>query len=128
MSFALTTGQFRRREKWVTRRLGWWFLRPGDVVMGVEKGMGLRRGETVVRLGLIRIVSVRAEPLAVITAADVVAEGFPDKDPEWFIDMFCHHNRVTPETVVNRIEFAYIGDTDGSDESKKGVQQSSPGV
>ncbi|BDD88714.1 hypothetical protein [Desulfofustis limnaeus] len=78
------------------------------VVMGVEKGMGLRRGEKVVRLGLIRIVSVRAEQLAAITDADVVAEGFPDKDQEWFIEMFCRHNRVVPGTVVNRIEFEYV--------------------
>lgn len=48
ISFALTTPQFRARTKWVTRRLGWLFLKPGDTLMGVEKGMGLKiNGETV---------------------------------------------------------------------------------
>lgn len=47
ISFALTTPQFKSRSKDVTRRIGWWFLKPGDVVMGVEKGMGLKKGEKV---------------------------------------------------------------------------------
>ena len=32
MSFSMTTGPFRARTKTVTRRFGWWFLKPGDVV------------------------------------------------------------------------------------------------
>ena len=44
MSFALTTEQFKARTKTVTRRFGWWFLKPGDVVRGVEKAMGLKPG------------------------------------------------------------------------------------
>ena len=44
MSFALTTRQFLAHEKTVTRRLGWEFLKPGDRVCGVEKGMGLKKG------------------------------------------------------------------------------------
>ena len=66
MSFSMTTAQFRARTKTVTRRFGWWFLKPGDLVMGVEKSQGLKKGEKVVRLGLIRIVSVRTEPLKVL--------------------------------------------------------------
>ena len=42
MSFALTTEQVRRREKTVTRRRGWWFLKPGDIVTAVKKARGLR--------------------------------------------------------------------------------------
>ena len=60
MSFAMTTDQFRNRTKDVTRRFGWWFLKPGDLVMGVEKAMGLQKGQQIVRLGLIEIVSTRA--------------------------------------------------------------------
>ncbi len=56
MSFSMTTAQFRARTKTVTRRLGWWNLKPGDVIMGVEKAMGLKKGEKVKRLGRIRIV------------------------------------------------------------------------
>ena len=51
MSFAMTTPQFRARTKTVTRRFGWWFLKPGDVVMGVERSRGLDRGEPVHRPG-----------------------------------------------------------------------------
>ena len=41
MSFMLTTEQVRNKTKTVTRRLGWWFLKPGEIVNAVEKGMGL---------------------------------------------------------------------------------------
>lgn len=68
MSFAMTTGQFKARTKTVTRRFGWWFLKPGDVVRGVEKAMGLKKGEKVKALSLIRIVAARPEPLNAITA------------------------------------------------------------
>ena len=37
ISFMLTTQQFRNRTKTVTRRMGWWNLKPGDILMGVEK-------------------------------------------------------------------------------------------
>ncbi len=39
MSSAMTTEQFKAKTKTVTRRLGWWFLEPGDYVMGVVKAM-----------------------------------------------------------------------------------------
>lgn len=32
MSFALTTKQIINRTKTITRRFGWWFLRPGDKI------------------------------------------------------------------------------------------------
>lgn len=108
MSFALTTSQFRARSKLVTRRFGWWFLNPGDVVMGVEKAMGLKPGETVVRLGLIRIESTRPEPLNAITPEDLILEGFPELTTEGFIQMMCLHNGVSPDETVNRIRFSYI--------------------
>ncbi len=108
MSFAMTTEQFKARTKTVTRRFGWWFLRPGDVVRGVEKAMGLKKGEKVVPLGMIRIVSVRAEPLCAITEDDVIKEGFPDLTPDAFVTMLVNHYGVAPDATVNRIEFEYI--------------------
>lgn len=39
MSFALTTDQVKDRVKTVTRRNGWWFLKPGDIVNAVKKGV-----------------------------------------------------------------------------------------
>ena len=50
MSFALTTNQVKKKEKTVTRRCGWWFLKPGDVVNAVEKSMGLKKGEKIARV------------------------------------------------------------------------------
>ena len=108
MSFALTTPQFRARTKTVTRRLGWWWLEPGELIMGVEKGMGLRKGETVTRLALIRVVSAQSERLDAITQGDVAREGFADLSRAEFVDMFCRHNRCAPKTTVNRIEFEYV--------------------
>ncbi len=110
MSFSLTTPQFLNRTKTVTRRLGWTFLKPGDLVMGVEKGMGLKRGEKVKRLGLIRIVDVNLEPLCCITKEDVRREGFtkPIHTIPYFIEMFCRANRCHARTEVTRIEFEYL--------------------
>lgn len=115
MSFAMTTEQFRRRTKTVTRRFGWWDLKPGDVVCGVEKAMGLKKGEKVRRLGLIRILSVRTEPLDAITQEDVALEGFPDWRPADFIAMICAHYRCEPDALINRIEFEYMRDSNGKD-------------
>lgn len=70
--------------------------------------MGLKKGEKVNRLGLIQVVDARTEPLDHITPADVVAEGFPDWDPEQFIDFFMKAHRCDGWTPVRRIEFAYI--------------------
>lgn len=109
MSFALTTRQFKDRSKTVTRRCGWDFLEQGDLLWGVKKAMGLKKGESIQRLGLIDIVSAEPEPLEAITADDVEKEGFPGWSTGRFIDFFCKHNGVDPETVVNRIEFQHIG-------------------
>ena len=108
MSFSMTTDTFRARAKTVTRRFGWWFLKPGDVVCGVAQSRGLKKGEWVVRLGLIRIISTRAEPLNAITEAELVLEGLPDTSPRAFVVMLCARFRVPPHEPVNRIEFEYL--------------------
>jgi len=108
MSFAMTTEQFRARTKTVTRRFGWWFLNPGDVVCGVEKAMGLKKGEQIVKLGLIEIVSTWREPLYAITYDDCVKEGFPDKTPDQFVAMLQKHYGCSLAEPVNRIEFIYL--------------------
>ena len=110
MSFALTTEQFKARTKTVTRRFGWRFLKPGDIVYGVEKAMGLKKGEKIKHLGLIRIVSIRSEPLCFITVEDCKKEGFPEMDPSDFVEMLRGHYgpKITDLTLVNRIEFEYI--------------------
>jgi hypothetical protein len=113
MSFAMTTEQIRERTKFVTRRFGWDFLVPCQTICAVEKGMGLKKGEKVVKLGLLCVVSTRWEPLNAITREDVALEGFPGKSPEWFVQKLVKHYRVKPDALVNRIEFGYVMD-DGS--------------
>jgi hypothetical protein len=108
MSFSMTTGQFKARTKTVTRRFGWWFLAPGDVVCGVKKSMGLQKGEKIQRLGRIRILSVRREPLNAITDAELALEGLAGMTPASFVAMMCEKNRVLPDEPVNRIEFEYL--------------------
>jgi len=106
MSFFLTTPQFKAGIKDVTRRTGWAFLRKDDLFCAVDKGRGLKAGEKVERLGICKCVSNTPEPLKDITQEEVRREGFPDKTPEWFVDMFCKANKAcNPNTVINRIEF-----------------------
>lgn len=117
ISFALTEPQFIARTKTVTRRMGWLKLKAGDELMGVRKGMGLKPGEKIVRLGAIRVVSVRREPLGVMLRAhprfygvnECVREGFPGMSPAEFVAMFCaSHKGCKPESVITRIEYEYL--------------------
>lgn len=118
ISFALTTEQFRNRTKTVTRRLGWKFLKPGDVLCGCVKCMGLKPGERIERLGFIRVVSVRRERLSKMTSflsygfQETTREGYPDGShkhfPSVFVDMFCSAMGCEPTDEVTRIEFEYL--------------------
>jgi len=109
MSFMLTTPQMRARTKTVTRRLGWWFLTSGDLVMAVEKSRGRRKGEQMVRIAPIRIVNTRAESLKKIDAEDIRREGFAQMSRGDFVDHFCAtHRGCIPETKVNRIAFEFV--------------------
>ena len=106
MAFSITTRQMYDETKDVTRRLGWWGLKPGDIVMAVEKGMGLKKGEKVRKIYPILIVSCRREPLNKISAEDVVREGFPELSQMDFVEMFSRaHENVSRTIIVNRIEF-----------------------
>lgn len=114
MSFSLTTGQVRRREKTVTRRFGWRTLEPGTVLWAVEKAMGLKKGERVVRICPIRIVSNQAEPLSRMLddpeygAAEARREGFPHLDGRGFVDFLLGSVGGDVAACPQRIEFAYV--------------------
>lgn len=116
MSFSLTTPQFIDGTKDVTRRFGWWFLNPLDRLCAVEKAMGLKKGEKMKRLGVIEIVSVRAEPLKAMTEnldygfEELRREGYPfgAQFPTVFVEMLCRHYGVDPSNVCNRIEFKRV--------------------
>lgn len=108
MSFFMTTQQIIDETKTVTRRFGWWFLKPGDRVQACEKCQGLRKGEKINRLKVIEIVSTWAEKLYEINQSDCIREGFPDMKPWQFVSMLAKHYHCAISTPVNRIEFKYI--------------------
>jgi hypothetical protein len=124
MSFALTTPQILDRSKSVTRRTGWAFLKPGDLVRAIEKGRGLKNGESVRPLAVLRIVSVRQEPLHALLddleygISEVEREGFSGAplwgSPTAFIAFFQNTHaakgRPTLGTPLTRIEFSYVDD------------------
>lgn len=108
ISFFLTIKQFKNRTKTVTRRTGWKTIKAGDILQGVEKGQGIKKGG-LVRLGLIRILSVTFEPLNAITKEECIKEGFPEMEPADFIKMFCFANPdCVPEDIITRLEFEYV--------------------
>lgn len=112
MSFFLTTPQILARSKTVTRRIGWAFLKPGDLIQAVEKGQGLRKGEKVRKLAVLRVVSVRTEALIQMADDDLAREGFPGMTRSQFFEMFCRsHNGCNYGTRLQRIEFEYVGDS-----------------
>lgn len=111
ISFALTTPQLLNGTKSVTRRNGWKKVKVGDQLMAIEKGMGLKKGEKVKKLGVIEIVNVRREPLDALynNSEDCAREWFPDWTPEQFISFYCKANKSKHYELVTRIEFKMIG-------------------
>jgi len=107
MSFKATFDAIMDRSKTVTRRMGWLNLRPGEKLHAVIKCMGLKRGEKMQRIAVIRIVSVTREPLDMIQPDDVAREGFPTMTVAEFVRFFCRLNNCDPKTEVTRIEFEY---------------------
>lgn len=109
MSVALTAPQVRTRVKTVTRRFGWWKLKPGTLLALCEKTMGFRKGEKAPEpIAVVEVVSTRREPVNAIDAEDVVREGFSGQTPAWFVSMLCEHAGRRPEEECNRIEFRYV--------------------
>lgn len=111
MAFSLTTPQVLDRSKTVTRRagMGWLSLKPGQLVQAIEKSQGLKKGESVQKLAVLRIRAVRLETLGAITPEDVRAEGFGDLAPHDFVAFFCKtHKGVSPTSEVVRIAFEYV--------------------
>lgn len=119
MPFSATEAAFRAMEKDITRRLGWADLEVGEEVWGVKQCMGLKKGEHVEKIHLIRIKEVGFEPLEFIHMRgpdEVRREGFPQlarlgAGIEEFIQMFIQMHRVKGVkrgTPVNRIVFKYL--------------------
>src|ERR1043166_153472 len=108
ISFALTTQQIRKQTRTVTRRLSWKALEVGTLLQPIEKGQGLKKGESPTFIGApIRVVSVRREQLMSMKQDDCAKEGFPDDVVVDFLAMFCEHNKVSVYDEVTRIEFEH---------------------
>jgi hypothetical protein len=123
ISFALTTDQVRQRIKTETRRNGWAWLADtfannlplrsglprddGVILRGIVKGQGLKKGEHPERITCIKATAARREPLNWIDAEAVTREGFPGKDPAWFIRMYCDANGGEPAQEITVIQFTY---------------------
>lgn len=95
MSFFLTRRQVLAREKDVTRRAAatWSTLKPGDKLVAIEKGQGLKAGEGHRVLALIEVVDVRLEKLSDITAEDCAREGFPEYSPGEFVEFYLRESK-----------------------------------
>lgn len=113
MSFSMTTPQFLDGSKDITRRFGWWNAKPGQIVMGVEKGMGLKKGEKINKLGPIEIISVRPETLQAMLddlkygMEELRREGYPFgcRSPACFVSTLLKGTSKKITDPVNRIEF-----------------------
>jgi hypothetical protein len=116
MSVAFTEQAVRDRTKTVTRRKGWLFAKPGDRIALCRKVMGRKPGEPLERICDVEIVSVRREPLQMLTMApltyghrEVIREGFPGMPPAHFVrEFFIVAQGMGIEDEVTRIEWRYI--------------------
>lgn len=116
ISFMMTLPSVLDGTKTVTRRIGWWSLKPGVQLAACSKSMGFKKGEKAPPpVAYIRVVSVSRERLhAIIGYAnpfeELRAEGLGHLTPMEFIEGFCRLNRCKPWSLVNRIEFEYVGE------------------
>jgi hypothetical protein len=115
IAFSLTTPQILDRSKTVTRRVGWRFLQPGDLLQAVHKARGLERGERPRPLAVLRVLSVRAEPLSRLRTDpryaedELPREGFPCWTLDEFLESFCRTHGLKSESArITRIEFEYV--------------------
>ena len=110
MSVTATVGPVQRHEKTDTRRLGWKNLKPGELTQLVEKGQGLKKGEHVKKICVVRILSNQRESLCAIydEPDGCKREGFPELTPDQFVAFFCNLNNCYQITPVNHIKWEYV--------------------
>lgn len=107
--------QTRARTKDVTRRDGWEDVKVGERLQVVEKAMGLKKGEKMVKICVIEVTNTNREKLRCLTddldygRAEVVREGFPQMTPRQFVVMFCQsHPKMNPDKYVTRLAYKYV--------------------
>jgi hypothetical protein len=97
---------------------------PGEQLMLWRKLMGLRPSERIVRMTAAEVFSVWREPLSVITAEDVAAEGFPDWAPAELVESRCRtHVGCNRDTEFRRTARCY---PDAALESDRTVEKAIP--
>lgn len=109
MSFSATVEQMRDGSKTVTRRdpKTWQALRPGELVLAVEKAMGLRTGEKQTPIGVIRVLSNEVVTLADFDGAEARREGFTSS-ADFFAVWRAMHGPWNLSDQVRRIEFEHV--------------------
>lgn len=120
MSCSLTIEQVRDRTKTETRRVTWtWVdLKPGDRLLLIEKGMGLKAGQKQVVLAEVEVVANDRVRLRDLTQADVDAEGFPQMTPDEFVAFWINAHRaqlgmhpnhlLSVDAYCRRIKWRYL--------------------
>lgn len=122
MSVSMTKDAVYTRVKTATRRREdtWGYLQPGDVLVLIEKGQGLRKGEHQVEICKVVVVDVRVEPLSAIhnELAATRREGLGHLTPDEFVIFWLrshgypteHANTAAlrPDPDVRRIEWEYL--------------------
>jgi len=114
ISCALTKEQIRARSKHVTRRLRWFMAHPGMLLQVVEKSMGRKHGEPLVKLAVIRVTDMRREPLSRMIhepeygRAEAALEGFPEMSGFEFACMFQQEIGGDLTQEITRIAFEYV--------------------
>lgn len=118
MSFAMTTEQYKNRSKTVTRRWGWLHAKVGMEFSGVEKAMGLKKGEKIKHIGPGRIKNVRREPLDAMIKdieygrEEMKKEGYPFgmTCPKEFVEKLAKSAGKKTSDLITRIEFEHINE------------------
>ena len=109
MSVAFTEAAVRERRKTVTRRKGWAFLKPGDRLTLCRKVMGRKKGEPLVRIVDVEVVSVRREPLRTANdPSELALEGCGHLSYREFWERYFHPQGLTSADDVTRIEWRYL--------------------
>jgi hypothetical protein len=118
MAFPDTASEVRERMQTVTRRPGWRFLKPGDLVLAIDSrphGHAASAGAAAHELAVLRIRDVRVEPLsrlagdATYAEDELPREGLPCWSTDHFIATFLRRHRLKSADVdITRIEFEHV--------------------
>jgi hypothetical protein len=109
MSVAFTESAVVARTKTVTRRKGWLMVKPGDRLTLCRKVMGRKKGEPLVRVAEVEVISVRREPLFTVRQeGELDREGCGDMTWEQFWWEYFRPQGIHFTDDVTRIEWRYL--------------------